>query len=38
MGGQWLTLRGQMLAALEGFPDARLALSAALEGDDVRAA
>jgi len=36
--GEWLTLRGQMLAALEAFPDARLALSAALEGDDVRAA
>jgi hypothetical protein len=30
---EWLTLRGRMLAALAHFPEARLALAGALEGD-----
>lgn len=36
--GEWLALRGRMLAALEGHPDARVVLAGALEGDDGRAA
>ena len=36
--GEWLALRGRMLAALEGHPDARVVLAGALEDDDGRAA
>lgn len=35
---QWVELRTRMLAALADFPQARIALAAALEGGDARAA
>ncbi len=33
ISNEWLALRGRMLAALAPYPDARLALAAAIEGD-----
>lgn len=35
---EWTALRGRMLVALAAFPEARLALAAALDAGDVRAA
>jgi len=35
---EWTELRSRMLVALASFPEARLALAAALEGDDARVA
>lgn len=31
---EWLALRGRMLASLDPYPEARLALASAIEGDD----